>query len=215
MGDTRVSTTVKDGSGKRLTNTKASEKIINEVLVGGKPYAGRATVVNAEYDCAYTPIKDAGDKIIGMAFVGLPSEELAEVIKGDLLKSLFIAVAAVVIVLGVLSWFIIGRQMKKLEHVSDTMEEISGGNLSIQDLEVTSSDEIGILSKDVNAMKQALRKLLSAVSASCEQVAASSQDLTASADQTSQSINQVAQSTVDRLTTPTNNLIQSGNCTTL
>ena len=197
MGDTRVSTTVKDGSGKRLTNTKASEKIINEVLIGGKPYAGRATVVNAEYDCAYTPIKDGSGKIIGMAFVGLPSEELAEVIKNDLLKSIFIAVAAVVIVLGILSWVIIGHQMKKLVQVSDAMEEIAGGNLTVQDLEVTSSDEIGILSKDVNSMKKALRKLLSAVSTSCEQVAASSQELTASADQTAQSINQVAQSTVD------------------
>jgi len=127
-----------------------------------------------------------------MAFVGLPSEELAEVIKGDLLKSLIIAVAAVVIVLGVLSWVIIGRQMKKLVQVSDTMEEISGGNLTVKDLEVISSDEIGILSKDVNSMKTALRKLISAVSNSCEQVAASSQELTASADQTAQSINHVA-----------------------
>ena len=197
MGDTRVSTTVKDGSGKRLTNTKASEKIINEVLVGGKPYAGRAMVVNSEYDCAYTPIKDGNGKVIGMAFVGLPSEELAEAIKSDLLKSFVTAIAAVVVVLGILSWVMIGRQMKKLVPVSDAMEEIAGGNLAIQDLEVTSSDEVGILSKDVNSMKKSLRKLLSAVSTSCEQVAASSQELTASADQTSQSINHVAQSTVD------------------
>ncbi|MBR5913937.1 MAG: methyl-accepting chemotaxis protein [Selenomonadaceae bacterium] len=197
LGDTRVATTVKDDTGKRVLGTKASEKIINEVLVAGKPYAGRAMVVGKEYDSAYTPIKDTGGKVIGMIFVGLPSEELADDVKNDLLASLAIAIAVVVVILGLLSWIIIGRQMKKLELVSEAMEEISAGNLAVQDMEVTSEDEIGILSKDMNEMKKKLRVLLRDVLESSEKVAASSQELTANTDQTSTSINQVAANTVD------------------
>ena len=197
LQDTRTATTVKDSSGKRVVGTKASEKIIQEVLTAGKPYVGSAIVVNEEYDSAYTPIKDGDGKIIGMIFVGLPSRDLAEVVKKDLLQSVIVTVAIVVVVLGAFSWFVIGHQMKKLVYVSDAMEEIAHGNLLIKDLEVTSTDEIGILSKGVNEMKEKLRHLLRDVLILCEQVSAASEQLTASADQTSQSINKVAASTVD------------------
>ena len=196
QNDTRVATTVKDKSGNRSVGTKASEKVIGEVLKAGNPYTGRAEVLGEQFDSAYSPIKDSSGKIIGMIFVGLPSKSLDDV-KNNLIISIVIAMAIIILILGGVSWVLIGRQMKKLVHVSETMEKISAGNLAIPDLEVTSEDEIGILSKDVNAMKKELRIIVSDVLESCEKVAASAQELTASADQTSDSINQVASNTVD------------------
>ncbi|MBQ7628710.1 MAG: methyl-accepting chemotaxis protein [Selenomonadaceae bacterium] len=196
QNDTRVATTVKDKSGNRSVGTKASEKVINEVLVGGNSYTGRAEVIGEQFDSAYSPIKDASGKVIGMIFVGLPSKSLDDV-KNGLIMSIVIAMAVIIVILGGVSWVLIGRQMKKLVHVSDTMEKISAGNLAIQDLEVTSEDEIGILSRDVNEMKKELREIVRDVLESCQKVAASAQELTASADQTSESINQVASNTVD------------------
>lgn len=196
QNDTRVATTVKDKSGNRSVGTKASEKVINEVLVGGNSYTGRAEVLGEIFDSAYSPIKDTSGKVIGMIFVGLPSKSLDDV-KNNLVISIVVAMAIIIVVLGTLSWILIGKQMKKLVHVSDVMEKVSAGNLAIEDLEVTSEDEIGILSKDVNDMKKNLRVLIKDVLESCEKVAASSQELTASADQTSESINNVAANTVD------------------
>ena len=60
QNDTRVATTVKNEGGQRLTGTKASEKIIAEVLTAGKIFSGSAEVVGATYQCAYLPIKDNG-----------------------------------------------------------------------------------------------------------------------------------------------------------
>ena len=196
LNDTRVATTVKDKSGNRSVGTKASEKIINEVLKGGNSYTGRAEVVGEWYDSAYTPIKNSAGQIIGMIFVGLPAKSLDDVVN-NLVTSIILAMAIIIVVLGGLSWIVIGRQMKKLTHISDAMEEIARGNLAVQNLEVTSADEIGTLSKDVNEMKEKLRKLLRDVLKSCEQVAASSEELTASAEQTSESIKQVESSTID------------------
>ncbi|MBQ7477270.1 MAG: cache domain-containing protein [Selenomonadaceae bacterium] len=196
QNDTRVATTVKDKSGNRSVGTKASEKVINEVLKAGNPYTGRAEVLGEIYDSAYVPIKNSGGSVIGMIFVGLPSKSLDDV-KNSLVISIVAAMAVIVVILGTASWILIGRQMKKLVHVSDAMEKVSAGNLAIPDLEVTSEDEIGTLSKDVNAMKKELKKLLASVLELCEKVAASSQELTASAEQTTDSINQVAENTSD------------------
>lgn len=193
-GDTRIATTVTE-NGKRAVGSKASEKIIDEVLKGGKSFTGHAEVLGEDYDSAYVPIKDNSGKILGMIFVGLPAKSLNDV-ANELIFSILVTMFVIIILLGTLSWILIGKQMNKLTKVSDAMEEVAHGNLTISDLEVTSEDEIGILSKDVNEMKAKLKKLLSSVMTSCETVAASSQELTAQADQTSQSINHVAENTV-------------------
>lgn len=192
--DTRIATTVTE-NGRRAVGTKASEKIIDEVLRNGKSYTGHAEVLGEDYDSAYVPIKTDGGETIGMIFVGLPAKSLNDV-ANELIFSILITMAVIIVVLGTLSWIIIGRQMRKLTYVSDAMGEVAHGNLSIQDLEISSDDEIGILSKDVNEMKEKLRRLLKNVLESCETVAASSEELTAQADQTSQSINHVAENTV-------------------
>ncbi len=196
QNDVRVATTVNNKEGKRGVGTKASEQVINDVLKSGKFYTGRADVIGEEFDSAYVPIKDGAGKIIGMIFVGLPTKSLNDV-ENRLILSTLITMAIIVAVLGSLSWVVIGKQMKKLLDVSGTMAAVSGGNLAIRDLEVTSTDEIGTLSKNVNDMKEKLRRLLVEVLNSSERVAASSQELTASAEQTSESINQVAERTVE------------------
>ena len=74
--DTRIATTVKKPTGERSTGTKASEKVIGEVLRGGKNYTGVADVLGSEYNCAYSPIKDSSGKTLGMLFVGLPAQDM-------------------------------------------------------------------------------------------------------------------------------------------
>ena len=88
QNDTRVATTVKDKSGNRSVGTKASEKVINEVLKGGNAYTGRAEVLGEPFDCAYSPIKDTSGKVIGMLFVGLPSKSLNRHSNGGNYRSL-------------------------------------------------------------------------------------------------------------------------------
>ena len=196
QGDTRVATTVKNDSGQRSVGTKASEKVINEVIKNGKPYTGRAEVLGKEYHSAYSPITDKSGQIIGMIFVGLPASSLSH-IQNDFIFSIVIAVVVIVIVLGIGSWIVIGREMKKLDAVADSLEQVAGGDLKIADLNVTSNDEIGILSHGLNEMKHKLRKLLTNVANSSEQVAASSEELMASTTQVSETTEQAAKNAVD------------------
>ena len=52
--------------------------------------------------------------------------------------------------------------------------------MTMKNLPITSNDEIGALTRDFNAMKENLQKLISKMSTNSEQVAASSQELSAS-----------------------------------
>ena len=195
QNDTRVATTVKKADGQRSTGTKASEKVIGEVLKGGKSYTGVADVLGAEYNCAYEPIKTASGQIIGMVFVGLPAVGMD--IQQKFIISVVISSLIIMTILGIFSWIAIGREMKQLDAVTQSLEKVAEGDLRIADLPVKSRDEIGTLSKSLNEMKQKLHKLLINVASSAEIVAASSEELTASSTQAADSINQVAKNTVD------------------
>ena len=122
QGDTRVATTVKKSDGQRSVGTKASEKVINEVLKNGKPYTGLAEVLGEEYHSAYSPISDKTGQVIGMIFVGLPASSLSH-IQNDFIFSIVLTVIVIVIVLGIGSCIVIGREMKKLDAVTNSLEK--------------------------------------------------------------------------------------------
>ena len=193
--DTRVATTFADASGKRATETKASDAIIATVLREGKSFSGYAEVLGNRYLSAYRPLKDQSGQVVGMMFMGIPTKELDE-IQAGFIRTMIIAIILLLVAIGAVSWLIIGRIVSKLALLSDSLEEIADGNLVIDDIEVTSQDEIGALSASMNKMKQALLKMMHRISTSAQTVAASSQELTASSSQTADSINMVAKSTV-------------------
>lgn len=45
-------------------------------ILKGESFVGKAYVVNARYITAYEPIRDAGNKIVGMLYVGIPLESV-------------------------------------------------------------------------------------------------------------------------------------------
>ena len=192
-GDTRVATTVKNAEGKRAVGTKASDAIIDKVITQGNFFVGEAMVMGEQHYAAYQPLKDVTGKTIGMLFVGVSVHEMDDVIE-ELILSIALAVVVIVILCALASNFFIGRMIKQLNSVVGAMKKISGGNLRINDLEIKSNDEIGVLAESANDMKYRLKHLLTNIAESSEKVAASSEELTAGTQQTNESINSVAQS---------------------
>ncbi len=92
---------------------------------------------------------------------------------------------AVLIILGFISAFGIcllfaGKITKPVAALEEYSIELAKGNLTMKNLPITSNDEIGALTRDFNAMKENLQKLILKMSTNSEHVAASSQELTAS-----------------------------------
>ena len=193
-GDTRVSTNLKNASGERILGTKASAEVTDTVLKGNKEFSGSVVINDIEYESAYLPLRDGGGKAIGILFVGVGSYVMDDVRHQFLMVT---AIAAVLIILGlsVFSYVAIGKALKPIEDLTEGLGKIARGDLRVADLDDTRSDELGILARSANDMKNRLREVMSNVSRSAETVAASSEQLTASTQETLESITHVAQNT--------------------
>jgi methyl-accepting chemotaxis protein len=85
----RVATTVVSKQGKRAIGTyipaQGTDGAANPVVAAalkGEVYTGKAFVVDSWYTTAYTPLKDAGGRVIGMLYVGLKQESIPGLRKG-------------------------------------------------------------------------------------------------------------------------------------
>ena len=191
--DTRVATTFTKSDGKRSTGTKASEAVINQVLKGGGNYSGYADVLGNRYFSVYNPIKNSKGEIVGMMFMGIPTAAIDELQKGYL-TSMGMASLALIVILGAMSWFVVGAAIKPLEALDSYLGVIAGGTLSGEDMKINSDDEIGTVTKSANQMKQGLRNVMLKCAASSTKVASSSEELTTNASQTAETVHQVAES---------------------
>ena len=195
-GATRVATSFKDASGKRIVGTSASEKVQEEVLKQGNTLTGMVAVEGKEYLAVYDPIKDANGQTIGMLYMGIPVETL------DNLKTNFIYTMAgitvvMMIIFTLVSTFIAKKVVAPIVAAVDVLNSVSNGDLTVPDINASGQDEIATMGKAINTTKEKLRKLLSTIRDSAQQTAAASEELTASAEQISGSLTNVANNVVN------------------
>ena len=70
QNDLRISTNVVNERGERAVGTLLMAEVKKAVLDEGRPWVARAFVVNDWYITAYEPIRDIGERIIGILYVG-------------------------------------------------------------------------------------------------------------------------------------------------
>ena len=194
-GDTRVTTSFQGEGGKRPVGTKASDAVIDTVLNKQQKFSGHANVLGNNYLCGYHPIKSSDGKVIGMLFAGIPTESI-NAIQNKFIMSIAVAAAILLVVVGVLSWIMIGKIMETMEIVCERLANIGHGDFRGDDLEVKSQDEIGELAQAANSVQHELRQLMRNVASAAEQLAAASEELTASASDTTKSVTQVANTVI-------------------
>ena len=194
-GATRVATSFKDGSGKRMVGTDASEAVQEAVLKKGETYTGMAEVAGNNYLAAYKPLRNANGEIVGMLYMGIPTASL-EGLQSRFVYTMVGAVAVMLLIFGVVISLAAKKGVAPIREVEETLEMMADGDLTVPDVQIDGTDEIASLANSMNKTKDKLRKLLQVISNSAQQVAASSQQLTASADQTSESITNVANNIV-------------------
>lgn len=193
-GDVRVVTTVREPSGARKIGSKASPFIVQKVIKERKPYLGRMNddILNEHY-AGYYPLKNASGSVVGMLFVGLNAQDMNKTIE-DMIYSMAALVVVIVFFAFFASSTIIGDQMKKIDEIAATMKKIASGNLRIDNLRVTTTDEFGILAESVNDMKLKLQMLLAKIVNCSERITNAGRKLTASTERANESIGTVAES---------------------
>ncbi|MEC0124602.1 methyl-accepting chemotaxis protein [Paenibacillus pabuli] len=100
---------------------------------------------------------------------------------------LVILVTAVAVVLGsVIVSIVSGRLTKPILKIAKRLKSVADGDLTVEEVNMKSKDEIGELSKDFNEMIKNMRYLIRQVDLSTKQVASSSKELNLGAEHTSQ-----------------------------
>lgn len=191
LQDVRVATSVTTANGQRATGTKAAESVAETVLRSGKSFIGEAQVVGVANQTVYEPIADAGGKVIGMLFLGVPNTPYAAMVD-DFTKKLLLFILLATLVAAAIVYQVARRIAKPIEQLARAAEQVAGGNLAVA-IAVEGKDEVGLLAQAMRTMVVNLRALVRQVSLTTEQVAASSEELTANAQQSAQATTQIAQ----------------------
>ncbi len=159
--DTRVSTNVKDDSGKRGVGTKAAEEVSKTTLFKGIDYSGEAQVMGKDAHVLYKPIKDASGTVIGMWFVGIYTEDVKKDIRSTAQTVVYVALALLVI--GVIVSVRVGASIgKELREVENSFSRMEDGDFSflIDETLLGKTDEVGVIANSANNMKNQISKVL-------------------------------------------------------
>ncbi|MCR5834113.1 MAG: methyl-accepting chemotaxis protein, partial [Selenomonadaceae bacterium] len=163
----------------------------DEMVSKGSGYI-EATVNGEDMAFAYATVPETG-WIVG---VNVPTEFVFAHL-GDLRFMFLIIIGiAFVLVFGICRVFSdkITKPVLQLEEYSIKM---SKGDLTMSDVKITTSDEIGSLTRDFNTMKNNLRNLIAKMSSNSHQVASSAEQLTASSQQSADASGHVAETVND------------------
>lgn len=204
QNDHRVSTTVSKANG-RATGTLLSEKVVNEVLVNGKDYVGKAMVAGIPYMSFYTPIKNAEDKTVGLLFAAVSVKKVNDTIVHKFGYG-FAAVLAVLFIIFVpVSFYITKKLMAPLQSLTVASEKMADGDLSFEVTRIETNDELGNLSESFIKMSENMKTLIKDIKAKSEDVFSSSCELqqisdtsTQAGDQIASAIEQIAVGTQDQ-----------------
>lgn len=141
---------------------------------------------NNSYINVYSTIPKHGWKI----FV-VYNEKDVNALANDLRNSmLMIAFITLFVIFGVV-YMMISRMMKPIGQLQTLMDEVAGGDLTVQS-EVQTQDEIGNLSDNFNTMIVTTNEVITIVNSSADNVRVSSESLSAVAEETNASSAEVA-----------------------
>ena len=154
--DVRISTNVRIQDGSRAIGTRAAEDVYSQVVNEGKPWIGRAYVVNNWYITAYEPIRNIDQEIIGILYVGLLEEKYLDVKRNTI--QIFLAITFMGALISVAFSYIISRRISgSINKLASASKELAQGNLNTK-VEITSNDELQDLANNFNLMALKLKE---------------------------------------------------------
>ena len=161
--DTRLMTTLTDASGNRMTQTVASEKIVDEVFKEKTARFYDNVVIGAvEYYAYYEPVmsKFSGE-CIGMIGVAKPADELKASINRSVNKNLIVMFVGIVIT-SIFIMLFANNLVKVVKFMLDFMKKLSENKLDAKlDARVVQrEDELGEMGRNLNNLQISLRRLI-------------------------------------------------------
>ena len=160
--DTRILTTLYNAQGERIVGSGAPDIVIRDVLNTGENHFYTHTLINGKaYFSYYIPLRNQDGSVVGMLFVGRPSETVSLSIQNYVYPLTWLIIGFVTLV-AVCIYFYTRRFAAVLLHIHSFLSEVASGNLNTTlDASVTKrSDELGDIGRCALAMQRSLRIMI-------------------------------------------------------
>lgn len=193
-GDTRKATSLIDAeSGKRIVGTQVSEEVADAVLKRGEEYTSTDITINgSNYYACYIPVKN-GNEVIGMVFVGAPSQSI-NVLVTEKVRNIIIICLIILVLVAVI---VIRAALKITNSITDmekAVVRISHGDLTtvIDPKSLKRSDEIGIMARALRDTIDKLSEIIQDINQSAVVLMKDGHELENMASQTSNTSDEVS-----------------------
>ncbi|RAP74395.1 methyl-accepting chemotaxis protein [Paenibacillus montanisoli] len=150
------------------------------------------TSSTGEWKSSFYPVLD-NDKVVALYAIDFDVSKTNEKAWQETVSVVGI-ILIFLIASAVIMFIVLTRMVKPILTLANASRRIAEGDLSAQQVDVRTKDEIGTLAANFNAMTANLRTLIHHVKLNAEQVAASAEELTASAEQTSRATDHITKS---------------------
>ncbi|HEY9582172.1 MAG TPA: methyl-accepting chemotaxis protein [Savagea sp.] len=178
--------------GERGVGTKVIPEVAEAVLERGELFLEKADVLGHTYQTAYTPIRAQDGTIVGMWYIGAPDASERIVAIKNRIQTENIISGIIIVILAFGSFYLLVRPLlARITTVTETLERVADGDLTVEVPPVESKDETGQLITSVDKMVQQLSGVLNDTHQVSLQVASSSEELTASTVENTQAVEQV------------------------
>lgn len=160
--DTRILTTLYNAQGERIVGSGAPDIVIRDVLNTGENHFYTHTLINGKaYFSYYIPLHNQDGSVVGMLFVGRPSETVSLSIQNYVYPLTWLIIGFVALV-SVCIYFYTRRFVAVLLHIHSFLSEVASGNLNATlDHSVTKrSDELGDIGRCALSMQRSLRTMI-------------------------------------------------------
>ncbi|MEE3467297.1 MAG: methyl-accepting chemotaxis protein [Eubacterium sp.] len=192
-GDTRYATSLRDQTGERIIGTTAAPEVVQAVVTEGKDYETYSLEINGEdFYAYYIPIKNSDGSIVGMYFAGKPSAGVNETINKKMI--LIIIIAGVMVLLAAIVSFIAASVISKvISNVQILVGEVALGNLDVHipDKFQKRRDELGVMTRSLQRLLDALRRVISDIVRSADEVETDAEEMTDMIQNTTSNSNEV------------------------
>ena len=160
--DTRILTTLYNAQGERIVGSGAPDIVIRDVLNTGENHFYTHTLINGKaYFSYYIPLRNQDGSVVGMLFVGRPSETVSLSIQNYVYPLTWLIIGFVALVT-VCIYFYTRKFVAVLLHIHSFLSEVASGNLNATlDHSVTNrSDELGDIGRCALSMQRSLRTMI-------------------------------------------------------
>ena len=149
----RRTTNLKKENGDRAVGTQlAADHPAQAVLRRGEAYKGPAMLFGRRFYTAYQPVFGNGGKVIGIVYVGIPTEQLDSMLWQALTAMAVGAVIAALLVLG-MTMLMVRRVTKPLRAVTEALTGLAEGRIDVDIRHTDRHDEIGAIARTIDVFR--------------------------------------------------------------